>query len=179
VFAPRRLAFPPVSYISFDSFVSFAMLPEAMTSPALKLPTPADETAARDAVRALRTLPGRDGTQLQVRPDGTNEQITVSVPRAAMELLVEILGQMALGNAVTIVPVHKELTTQEAADLLNVSRPHLVSLLTESKIPFRMVGSHRRIKVADLLAYKRADDEHRKSVLDELAAEAQRHGLGY
>jgi excisionase family DNA binding protein len=149
-----------------------------MSAAAVKLPSQAEATEAGDAMRALRALPRRGGTRLQVGPEGS-KAITVTIPRAAMELLVEVLGQMSLGNAVTIVPVHAELTTQEAADMLNVSRPHLVSLLSENKIPHRMVGTHRRIKVTDLLAYKQADDDRRKAVLDELATEAQKHGLGY
>lgn len=152
-----------------------------MQSTALRLPTPEVTEEAKVALRAFSALPRRRATSrtVQVRSEGEGRPISATVPREAFELFLEILGQMANGNAVTIVPVHAELTTQQAADLLNVSRPHLVSLLDERKIPFRMVGAHRRVKAADLIAYQQRDEAERKKVLDELTAEAEKHGLGY
>ena len=101
------------------------------------------------------------------------------MPVSALRMLVDILAQMAEGNAVTIVPYHAELTTQQAADFLNVSRPHLVGLLECSQLAYRKVGSHRRILFKDLVEYQQHSRVERKKALDELAAQAQELELGY
>jgi excisionase family DNA binding protein len=151
-----------------------------MPNPQLKLPTAKDAEEARQALRALgRILSSKKARAIHVRPDGNGHAVSVIVPRAAFELFLEILGQMANGNAVTIVPVHAELTTQQAAELLNVSRPYLVQLIEDGKIPARKVGAHRRIRAEDLVAYKRTEEARRKEILDELTAEAEKRGLGY
>jgi excisionase family DNA binding protein len=147
---------------------------------ALRLPTQQVSEQAQEALRSLSSVARRKSArEIRVAADGTAKAVSVTVPREAFELFLEVLGQMANGNAVTIVPVHAELTTQQAADLLNVSRPFLVGLLEEGKIPFRLVGSHRRVRFADLTTYKESDQKRRRDVLDALTEDAQRHGLGY
>lgn len=103
----------------------------------------------------------------------------ITLPAEAARLLLTMLEEMAEGHAVTVLPLRAELSTQEAAQLLNVSRPYLVALVEKGDIPFRKVGTHRRVRLGDLLEYKKRDDAARKQTLDALTAQAQELGLGY
>src|SRR5260221_4392681 len=143
-------------------------------------PSEADALLARESSRRLAThkLGRRPSIRIQVLDDG-EEAETVAVPASALRLLLHLLTEMSQGNAVTLIPTHAELTTQQGANLLNVSRPYLVKLLDEGKIPCRSVGKYRRVRFDDLMAYKRKDDEARAKILDQLTAEAQELGMGY
>lgn len=135
---------------------------------------PSDRDAAL-ADRAGRTLdPLIEGTRTVTTRFGAE---TVDIPTPAMRLLREILNQMAHGNGVALTPLRAELTTRQAADLLQVSRTHLVRLLDEVRISCRKVGSHRRVRVEELLAYHRETELQRREALDELTARDQELGL--
>ena len=143
------------------------------------VPTKEEAARAKESSRLLAPhLGGTDGLRLRILGNGSATE-PLDVPASAVRLLQRILSEMAQGNAVTLVPQHSELTTQQAADLLNVSRPYLVNLLDDGKIPSRTVGKYRRVRFDDLMDYKRMDDERRAKIADELAAEAQELGLGY
>ena len=146
-----------------------------MSSTAQNLTDDALAMEAEDALRLLRDLEG--GSVIQLHPEGSERM--VSIPAPVVDLLARILTLMANGDAVAVVPVRAEITTQQAADLINVSRPHLIKLLDRGEIPFRMVGTHRRVSLADVLEYRRRDQARRKAILDELTREAQEMGLDY
>ena len=143
-------------------------------------PTEAEAVLARESSRRLAThkLGRRSSVRIRL-VDDSEEAEPVAEPTSALRLFLHLLTEMSQGNAVTLIPSHAELTTQQAADLLNVSRPYVVKLLEEGKIPFRTVGKYRRVRFDDVMAFKRKDDEARAKVLDQLTAEAQELGMGY
>lgn len=144
------------------------------------LPTETEVTLAKESSRLLSLyLSSHEETQEIRVIDQTGEHEAVRVPTAAYRLLIDILAQMAQGNAVSLIPVHAELTTQEAADMLNVSRPYLVKLLDSGMIPFHKVGTHRRVLYQDLVQYKNQADTERLKALELLSAQAQELNMGY
>jgi len=142
------------------------------------LPSKHDTLLAGETSRKLAAhFRVKDHLRIRLLDKAGRAADTLELPAAAVRLLLDILEQMARGNAVTLLPIHAELTTQQAADLLNVSRPHLVQLLDERRIPFRKVGTHRRVRAEDVLRYKRQTEQPRREVLRELAARDQELGL--
>ena len=140
------------------------------------LPTEQDAALARTSSRLLAACIGQSPTARLRVIDG---QDAIEVPVAALRMLVDILANMAEGNAISLVPIHAELTTQQAADFLGVSRPHLVGLVDKGEIPHHKVGTHRRIFFRDLLAYRKERMGQSKAALEALAEQAQKLGMGY
>ncbi|MEV7614750.1 helix-turn-helix domain-containing protein [Streptomyces sp. NPDC089799] len=143
-------------------------------------PTPPSGANADFAARALmpvkRSL-ARSPRAERIRFRIEDANADLELPREAVELLATVLSHMAAGRAVSIVPEHAELTTQQAADMLNVSRPFLIGLLDAGEIDYRKVGTHRRIKAQSLLEYQRQDDQKRRAAADELTGLNQEMGL--
>jgi len=135
-----------------------------------------DESDSELAATASRELARARKDSIRVCLEDGKE---LMLPKAVTPLLIHLLTEMSQGNAVTLIPVHAELSTQEAANLLNVSRPYLIGLLEAGKIPFHKAGTHRRVKFTDLETYRKGFEEKRQAAMAELAREAQELDMGY
>jgi excisionase family DNA binding protein len=133
--------------------------------------TAEERTILRD-IDALLNVDSEDRAML-LSPAGE----AVVLPDTAYQLLRQVVQHLANDEAVSVIPVSRELTTQQAADLLNVSRPYLIQLLDRDDIPYHRTGTHRRIRLDDLLTYKRRRDAERREGLRQLTRKSQRLGL--
>lgn len=151
-------------------------MPRTQTDPTI--PTDQDARLAREASRVLDASGAADGAlRMRLVESGDALSATLELPAAAARLLKELLREMAAGHAVTLVPIEAEITTQQAADLLNVSRPFVVGLVEQGKLPARMVGPQRRVRLADVLAYKAESKAKARAALREMVAIDQELGL--
>lgn len=171
-----------ISTVAFISFIRYTSLDAATEEPDMSTLTMQDPVAPTTedvqlAKRSSRRLAPYLNRNLNVRIADTDEQI--ELPAVAVRLLIDLLSEMAEGNAVTLIPIHAELTTQQAADLLGISRPFLIKQLEDEVIPYRRVGTHRRVLFSDLMKYKREIDSKRSDALEELAEQAQDLDMGY
>lgn len=146
----------------------------------INLPDPDEVRVAIESQRELAAYlaTGFETQRIQI-VDSDDQAHPIRLPSSALRLLLDILAELADGNAVKVVPVHAELTTQEAADLLNVSRPHLVKLLESGALEFHKTGKHRRIRFDTLMRYKADREAQSEAAMTALAKQAQALGLGY
>ncbi|WP_319519007.1 excisionase family DNA-binding protein [uncultured Martelella sp.] len=137
----------------------------------------AEAVIARSAADRMKAV-AKAEEDIKITVDGADDtKIIVPLPARAVAMIYEILEAMANRTPVSLIPHEAELTTQQAADFLNVSRPYLVRQLEGGKLAFRKVGSHRRIRFGDLVAYEQVCKSDQLKALDELNADAQRLGL--
>jgi excisionase family DNA binding protein len=138
------------------------------------LPSEAEARMAAELARKIAAL--GEGATLKVQVEGKKGEAE-PLPPIATRLVLDLLEELARGNAVTVNGIEAEITTQQAADLLNISRPSLIQLLDEGKLPYRRIGTHRRIPLEAVLAYKAQAYAKRKAALDEMSALHQELGL--
>lgn len=136
----------------------------------------ADADRALHRVRDYLAIRTPTPAEITIFPEHAGDGELV-LPREAVEMFAAVLSAMANGQGVQIIPVNAELTTQEAADFLRVSRPYLIKLLEQDEIPYRRVGRHRRIEYGELVKYKRKDELGRKQAADELTQLDEELGL--
>ena len=144
----------------------------------LATPNAADAALAKTSGLALAAhLDDAGGIRLAFQGNGSGEELVLPVPAA--RLLARILSEMGQGRSVAVTPLSSEVTTQEAADVLNVSRPYVVKLVDDGTLPSRKVGNQRRLMLADVVAHKKAMYAKSLKGLDELTALSQDLGMGY
>lgn len=142
-------------------------------------PTENDAKLAKESSRVLsKYVSTKDSQPIRIVSDADTSEV-INIPSSAFKLLISILAQMSQGNSISLVPINAELSTQQAAELLNVSRPFIIQLTDSNQLSYRKVGSHRRILFSDLMLYKQNIDAQREKVLDQLVAQAQELNLGY
>ena len=152
-----------------------------LTTPTSDAITPSalDTQIARESSAALAPLL-HDNTDshphILLRTEGDREA-DIALPSSVLPLILDALQEMAKGNAVTLLPLQSELTTQQAADLMRVSRPSLIKMLEDGKLPYRKIGAHRRLLYADVLGHIQAEHSRRVKVMEELVKETERLGL--
>jgi excisionase family DNA binding protein len=140
------------------------------------IPSDQDTVRARELSRALEQHDAGPKV-LRVQIAAGEEVTTLDLPPVVARLLMNILKETAAGHAVTLVPFEAEITTQQAAALLNVSRPYVVGMIDKGTLPARMVGNQRRLPLKEVLAYKADNRAKRRQTLRELAALDQELGL--
>lgn len=138
-----------------------------------------DTGLARQSGEALAGFVAPDAERLMMRLQDarTGEEIEAMVPAAAVRLLARVLAEMGEGRSFTLVPLDAELSTQQAAGIIGVSRPFFIKLLDQGRVPYRKVGEHRRVRYRDLLSYMESYQREATAALNEMSAEAERLGL--
>ena len=163
------------------SFISFNIEIKKVMKNLMKRITKKDQQIAIDSLREIQVLSQNmkfskeNGIKIKVQEAAD----FITIPKKALLLLHSIIQNMAEGKTISIVPSNSEVSTQQAADILNMSRPHLVKLLENKIIPFKKVGSHRRVFLKDILTYKENFDKQREDQLNFLSKQAQDLNLGY
>jgi excisionase family DNA binding protein len=174
-----RKCFSIFLFISIVSNKASVTVTDLMLSSTINLldPDPVQAEEAEEAVRLMASLPDAKKTLLLKSAD--HEEVTVKLPEEALRIMHNVLMHMAAGEKLMLVPTHHELTTQEAADLLRVSRPYLVKLLEEGQIKYHNVGNRRKVRFDHLMTYREKMKKESREALDELTIQAQELGMGY